>query len=151
MAESLDRAALADVLQTELQDLLCLAIVGDHVRWVLAGDEVAGLEGWLIDATAQWREWADQVAKRLVALGVAPDGRVRSLAKDIPTNWVPDGWLQFDDARRLLGDRLSRVSSWARDRRLYAEDKVTEQLLETVCSGLETHVEHFRTSTDHLV
>jgi hypothetical protein len=46
MAESLARAALADELQTELQDLLCLAIVGDHVRWVLTGDEVAELERW---------------------------------------------------------------------------------------------------------
>ena len=148
MAESLDRAALADVLQTELVDLLCLAIVGDHVRWVLTGDEVAELERWLIEATAQWRDWADQVAQRLVAIGVAPDARVRSLAKDIPTNWVPDGWLQLDDARQLLGDRLGRVSRWARDRRLYAEDKETEQLLESVCSGLEAQVEHFRTE-DH--
>jgi hypothetical protein len=94
----------------------------------LTGDEVAGLERWLIDATAQWRDLADQVAKRLVALGVAPDGRVRSLAKDIPTNWVPDGWIQLDDARRLLGDRLSRVSSWARDGRLYAEDPAGQRV-----------------------
>jgi hypothetical protein len=84
-----------------------------------------------------------------VALGVAPDARVRSLAKDIPTNWVPDGWLQLDDARQLLGDRLGRIASWARDRRLYAEDIETERLLETLCSGLETQVEHFRTSTEH--
>jgi hypothetical protein len=72
-----DQGLAADELQRERRDLLCLAVVGDHLRWVLTGDEAAELAEWLADAIAQWRAWADQVAKLLVTLGVAPDGRVR--------------------------------------------------------------------------
>lgn len=125
-------------LQAELRDLLCLAVAGDHLRWVLAGDETAELAEWLAEATAQWRGWADQVAKHLVSLGVPPDGRLRSLAEDIPLNWVPDGWLSPDEARRLLADRLGTVAEWARYRRSQATDADTRALLDTLCSGLET-------------
>ncbi len=137
MAKNLDRDLPADELQRELRDLLCLAVVGDHVRWVLSGDEAAELAEWLTDAVAQWRALADRVAKHLVALGVAPDGRVRSLAKDIPLNWVPDGWLPVDEARRLLADRLRAVAGSANYRRSQASDPDIVRMFDAVCSGLE--------------
>jgi starvation-inducible DNA-binding protein len=123
-------------LQRELRDLLCLAVVGDHIRWVLTDDD-GELAEWLAEAVPEWRALADQVAKRLVALGVAPDGRVRSLAEGIPLNWVPEGWLRRDEAERLLTDRLHVVASWARVRRSQAPDPDTAQLLDTVSTGLE--------------
>ena len=124
-------------LQQELRDLLCLAVVGDHVRWVLVDDD-GDLAEWLADAVPEWRALADRVAERLVALGVPPDGRVRSLAEDIPLNWVPDGWLSREQAERLLADRLHAVSSWARLRRSQTSDGDTAQLLEAVAAGLES-------------
>lgn len=125
-------------LQAELRDLLCLAVVGDHLRWVLVGDEAAELADWLGEATAQWRGWADQLAKHLVSRGVPPDGRLRSLAEDIPLNWVPEGWLTADEARRLLLDRLGKVAEWVRYRRSQTSDADAKELLDTLCSGLET-------------
>jgi starvation-inducible DNA-binding protein len=123
-------------LQQELRDLLSLAVVGDHVRWVLVDDE-GELAEWLADAVPEWRALADRVAERLVALGVPPDGRVRSLADDIPLNWVPAGWLDREQAERLLADRLHVLSSWARLRRSQATDGDTIQLLDAVAAGLE--------------
>ena len=130
------RGEAAD-LQQELRDLLCLAVVGDHVRWVLVDDD-AELAEWLADAVPEWRALADRVAERLVALGVPPDGRVRSLAEDIPLNWVPDGWLSREQAERLLADRLHVVSSWARLRHSQASDGETALLLEAVAAALDT-------------
>ena len=124
-------------LQEELRDLLCLAVFGDHIRWVLVDDD-GELAEWLADAVPEWRALADRVAERLVALGVPPDGRVRSLAEDIPLNWVPNGWLKREQAERLLADRLRVVSSWARLRRSQASDGETAQLLEAVAAGLES-------------
>jgi starvation-inducible DNA-binding protein len=147
VTERWDESATADELQRELRDLLCLAVVGDHVRWVTTGDEAAELCDWLDDAVVQWRTWADQVAKHLVTLGVAPDGRVRSLAADIPLNWVPEGWLPADDARRLVADRLRTVAGWARQRRSQASDPAGAQLLDAVCEGLEAQV-HAREDVD---
>jgi hypothetical protein len=39
-----------DELQRQLRDLLCLAVVGDHVLWVLTDDETAELAQWLGEA-----------------------------------------------------------------------------------------------------
>ncbi len=125
-------------IQGQLRDLLCLAVVGDHVRWVLTGDESEELADWLAEATAEWRSWADQVAKRLVALGVAPDGRVRSLAKDIPLQWVPDGWLGCDEARRVVADRLGTIAEWSTYRRSQATAPETVELFESLCEGLDS-------------
>lgn len=124
-------------LQRQLRDLICLAVVGDHVRWVLREDEELG--DWLAEATRKWRLWADRVATQLVAAGIAPDGRVRSLAKDLPLNWVPDGWLSGDDARRLIAARLALVAEWARYRQLHAESADAE-LLDLVATGLEAQL-----------
>src|SRR5438094_10203795 len=94
MSARFDRRGDEIALQRQLRDLICLAVVGDHVRWVLTDDDE--LRDWLAEAAGQWRGWAEQVAAQLVASEVAPDGRVRSLVKDIPLNWVPAGWLCGD-------------------------------------------------------
>jgi DNA-binding ferritin-like protein len=123
-------------LQSQLRDLLCLVAVGDHVRWVLVGSECEELVDWLTEATAEWRSWADQVAQHLVTLGVVPDGRVQSSAKNVPIQWVPDGWLGRDDARRLFVDRLGTIVEWARYRRSRATATDTVNLLDAIYAGL---------------
>jgi hypothetical protein len=130
-------------LQLELRDLLCLAVVGDHVRWVVRGEDAAELVEWLCGAVVEWRAWADQVAKLLAASGVAPDARVRSLAKDIAVHWVPSGWLEAGRAQQLLLDRLTSVAGWAGHRRAQATGAAAE-LLDVVCAGLEAQLQERR-------
>lgn len=137
MTEHVEQGLVTGELKEELRDLLDLAVVGDHVRWVVVGDEAGELADWLAGAVPQWRALAERVSQHLVALGVAPDGRVRSLAKDIPLHWVPEGWLQVDEARRLIVDRLRTVGEWACYRHSQATDSDTVQLLDAVCSSLK--------------
>ena len=137
MIEHSDRVLAHEELQDQLRDLLALAVAGDHVRWVVVGDEAEELAAWLAEAVPQWRALADRVSQHLVRLGVAPDRRVRSLAKDIPLNWVPEGWLRPDEAWRLVADRLGTLAEWARFRQSQATDPDTVQLLDTVSSSLE--------------
>ena len=125
-----------DDLQRELRELVCLAVLGDHVRWVLTEDD-GSLAAWLAEAIPEWRALADQVAKHLILLGVPPDGRVRALAGDISLSWVRDGWLRRDEAEKLLGGRVRLLASWARLRRSQATDPDVAQLLETVSTALE--------------
>lgn len=132
-----DRWVDESALQHQLRDLLCLAVVGDHVRWAVTDDDE--LADWLADAAGQWRAWAEQVAARLVASRIAPDGRVRSLAKDIPLNWVPDGWLSGEVARPLIAGRVTRVAEWTRYRLSHA-DGADAELLAAVASGLEAQL-----------
>jgi hypothetical protein len=137
------RSGYENELQRQLRDLISLAVVGDHVRWVLIDDDELG--DWLVEAAAEWRGWAEQVARRLVASGIAPDGRVRSLSKDIPLNWVPEGWLSGGDARHLIDERLALVAGWTRYRHSQAKGPDAE-LLDLVASGLETQVQTRRKS-----
>jgi hypothetical protein len=130
-------------LERQLRDLLCLAVVGDHLRWVVTEDEDGALEDWLTAATSTWRDWADLVARQLRSSGVAPDGRVRSLAEDIPLNWVPDGWLAADAARRLLVERLLAVSEWARYRRSQTNGE-RGAVLEVICTGFDAQLQALR-------
>ncbi len=141
MSTGVERRRGEHELQRELRDLLCLAVFGDHVRWVLTGDDTADLAGWLDGAIAEWRAWADQAAKQLAASGVPPDGRVRSLAKDIPLNWVPDGWLTADQGRRLIAARLGTVAEWACDRRSQTTSGAGVEMLDVICSGLQTQLQ----------
>jgi hypothetical protein len=136
MSAPFDRRAREDDLQRELRDLLCLAVVGDHLRWVLTGEDAAELVDWLGRASTDWRAWADQVALQLAASRVAPDGRVRSLAKDVPLNWVPAGWLSADEGRRLVACRLATVTEWCRYRRAQAAG-ARGDVLEIILSGLQ--------------
>jgi hypothetical protein len=123
-----------DELQEQFRDLLSLAVVGDHLRRVLTDDENGELSAWLAEAGSEWRAWADLVAAELAGSGIAPDGRIRSLARDIPLNWVPGGWIEAARARQLVADRLATVGEWARYRRSQNAG-ARAQVLDVVCSG----------------
>jgi hypothetical protein len=135
-----DRRAEESELQGQLRDLISLAVFGDHVRWVTDDDELAD---WLAQAAGEWRSWANRVASQLIASGVAPDGRVRSLARDISLNWVPGGWLAGDQARRLVAERLAVVAGWASFRHSQA-DAADLQLFGFVSTGLEAQLRALR-------
>jgi hypothetical protein len=124
-----------DELQLQLRDLLALAVAGDHLRWVVTEDPGGKLAGWLAEATSAWRVWADGVAQELAASGVAPDGRVRALAKDIALNWVPEGWIEAEAARLLLVERLVSLGDHARYRCSQSEGRRGE-LLDVVRAGI---------------
>ena len=70
-----DRWIDEDALQYLLRDLICLATVADHVRWVLVDDPE--LRTWLAGAAGEWRGWAEQAAAQLAKSEIAPDGRIR--------------------------------------------------------------------------
>jgi hypothetical protein len=135
---SFDRRPNESELQRELRDLICLAVAGDHVRWVLTDDDELG--EWLAQATEEWRGWAERLAAQLVASGVAPDGRLRALVKDIPMNWVPEGWLSGEAARRLLAERLALVARLARYRHSQAAESSDTELLDGVADALEAQL-----------
>jgi hypothetical protein len=139
MIAAVDAFPVEDELQEQFRDLLSLAVVGDHLRRVLTDDADGELSAWLAEASSMWRAWADLVAAELAASGIAPDGRVRSLARDIPLNWVPAGWIDAARARRLVADRLATVGEWARYRRSQNEG-ARARVLDVVCSGFEAQL-----------
>lgn len=130
----------ADQLQDQLRDLLCLAVVGDHLRWVLRGEQIEELSEWLANAVTEWRRCADDVARFMATAGIPPDGRVRSLAADIPFNWVPDGWVRAEDGGQMVANRLRRVADWTRTRSSECSEEQERGLFDKIESCLQAQL-----------
>ncbi len=127
-------------LQEVLRDLLRLAVVGDHVRWVLSGEGSSDFAKWLSEAVSQWRDWAEKLAKYMTKLDIAPDGRVKTLARDATRQWVPVGWLTTAEARGLLLPRLDELIKWTEEQRSTAIGSDDTSPLAEVESGLRTQM-----------
>ena len=72
-----DREAIGIELQAVLAVLTDLALTGKHAHWNVQGPNFRALHLHLDELVEQWRDEADAVAERAVALGHAPDGRAR--------------------------------------------------------------------------
>ena len=131
-------------LQEVFRDLLRLAVVGDHVRWVVVGEGSAELAEWLREVVPQWREWADEVATYMATLEIVPDGRVKTLARDITRQWVPAGWLTATDARGLLAPRVAELIKWTQEQPPRDATSVDPSPLAEVLTGLRAQLRVLR-------
>ena len=73
-----DREALGAELQTTLTVLIDLSLLGKQAHWNVVGPNFRALHLHLDEMIDAWREAADAVAERAVALGHAPDGERRT-------------------------------------------------------------------------
>jgi starvation-inducible DNA-binding protein len=75
-----ERQALGDVLQGMLVELLDLSLLGKQAHWNVTGSHLPTLHLQLDELVDTWRDLADRIAERAVALGVSPDGRSSTVA-----------------------------------------------------------------------
>lgn len=75
-----EREAIGIELQAILVLLSDLALTGKHAHWNVQGPAFRPLHLFLDEMVDAWREAADAVAERAVALGHAPDGRLATIA-----------------------------------------------------------------------
>ena len=79
-----DREAIGTELQAILAVLTDLALTGKHAHWNVQGPNFRSLHLQLDELVDAWRDAADEVAERAVALGHAPDGRIATMAAQTP-------------------------------------------------------------------
>lgn len=75
-----DREAIGLELQAILVVLTDLALMGKHAHWNVQGPTFRAMHLQLDEMVDAWRDAADTVAERAVAVGHAPDGRLATLA-----------------------------------------------------------------------
>ena len=144
-----DREAIGVELQAVLAILTDLALTGKHAHWNVQGPNFRALHLHLDELVDAWRDQADSVAERAVALGYAPDGRAATIAVQTPLP-VLDAGPQL--ARELLV-ALTRILTEAigaiRERmdRLEDVDTVTADLLHGVVATLEEQAWMIRVQT----
>lgn len=133
------RKITGDALQGALADLIDLSLQAKQAHWNLVGRHFRSLHLQLDDVVATARQHTDTVAERAVAIGVNPDGRIGTVARDSGLPRLDAGYIQdskvvsgfidiFESMVQRFRERLGAVAK---------ADPVTENLFEEILHDLE--------------
>jgi starvation-inducible DNA-binding protein len=139
LAEPHERHAIGLELQATLHELVDLSLIGKQLHWGVVGTTFRPLHLQLDELVESWRELADVVAERAVALGYVPDGQVRAVAATSQLSAVAPEALDGHVVVREMTDRVAQVSEKVRERmdRLADVDAVSQDVLIDVVRKLE--------------
>jgi starvation-inducible DNA-binding protein len=126
-------------LQATLVDLVDLSLLGKQLHWTVVGPLFRSLHVQLDELIDSWRELADTVAERAVAIGFCPDGQSATVARQTALRGVERSELKDRVVVRDLTNRVATVAERARERmdRLGELDVVTQDVLIEVVRALE--------------
>jgi starvation-inducible DNA-binding protein len=133
------RLAAARILQRMLVDLIDLSLQGKQAHWNLRGRSFRDLHLQLDEIVGQSRELGDRVAERCLALGVAADGRLETVAGDTHLDPFPEGRIEDTDVVEAMVTRLQVVSEAGRSRlgELGDLDPVSQDVVIEVLEAVE--------------
>lgn len=133
-------------LQTVLLDLIDLSLQGKQAHWNVVGPQFRALHLELDEIVEDAHKWADKVAERLRALGVAAEGRASVIAKRSGLESLPEGIIADKEVLVRVTDQLATAAARVRAGidRLDGADKASEDILLEVVEGLEKHLWMFR-------
>jgi starvation-inducible DNA-binding protein len=141
------REEVGEQLQSTLVELIDLSLLGKQLHWTVVGPHFRSLHLQLDELVDSWRELADTVAERAVALGFMPDGQSATIAADTPVKAVERGELEDKVVVRELTNRLAEVAERVRERmdRLGELDAATQDVVIEVIRALEEQLWMIRT------
>src|ERR671936_319972 len=126
-------------LQETLVELVDLSLLGKQLHWSVVGPFFRSLHLQLDELVDSWRELADTVAERAVAIGYFPDGQSGAVSTGSEIPAVERGALEADVVVRELVRRLADVAERIRARmdRLGELDLASQDVLIEVVRALE--------------
>jgi starvation-inducible DNA-binding protein len=130
---------VTSALQDSLVELIDLALQAKQYHWNVVGPNFRAVHVHLDELTDEVRGWYDDVAERLVALGVAADGRSGTVASGTPLPEAGDGWQRDADTVAAMAARVDQVAGNVRRRAVEIgdDDLISQDLLVEVGAGLE--------------
>ncbi len=134
-----DRDVVARVLQAALVDLVDLSLQAKQAHWNVIGRSFRSLHLQLDELVTIARTHADVVAERAAALGISPDGRVKTLAHSLQTPQLDPGYLHDEVVAGEITQLLLAVVQRFREyvRQTDTPDPVTQDLLIAATQELE--------------
>ena len=134
-------APAAELLQATLAELIDLSLQGKQAHWTVRGPNFRPLHEHLDELVTDVRGWYDDVAERLAALDVAPDGRITTVASSSTLQPLVSGWLADGEVVRMFEARLGTIATALGERidRLAEPDAVSQDLLIGIAHGIEKH------------
>ena len=126
-------------LQATLVELIDLSLLGKQLHWSVVGVHFRELHLQLDELVDSWRELADTVAERAVALGFAPDGQSATVAASSAVNSIETGPIEDHVVVRELVTRVAEVAERVRGRmdRLGELDAASQDVVIEVLRSLE--------------
>jgi starvation-inducible DNA-binding protein len=145
------REEVGNQLQLTLVELVDLALVGKQLHWNVTGPLFRPLHEQLDELVGSWRELADVVAERAVAIGFSPDGQSATVAAGSELQRLERGLLDDRVVVRELTGRLADVAERVRGRmdRLGEIDAASQDVLIEVVRALEQHLWMIRAQFPH--
>jgi len=134
-----EREEIGRELQATLLELIDLSLLGKQLHWSVVGPLFRPLHLYLDELIDSWRELADTVAERAVAVGFWPDGQADAVATGSQLARVEPGALEDKQLLRGLVKRVAEVAERARERmdRLAELDSASEDVLVGAVRTLE--------------
>lgn len=136
----------APLLQATLVELIDLALQGKQAHWNVVGPNFTPVHAFLDTVVDDLRTWYDDVAERMTALGINPDGRAITVAATTSLAQVPTGWLKDREVLEAFDERLGVVSEAlaARAAEIGDRDLASQDLLVEILRGIDKHRWMFR-------
>lgn len=133
-----DQKVTGEALQTSLVDLLGLSLQGKQAHWNVTGRQFRSVHLQLDEVVAIAREHADTLAERASAIGVSPDGRADTIAREASAPFgagpVPDTEVVVK-MTKLLAEAIGHLHEAIRDTE--QADPVTQDLLMSAAHDLQ--------------
>ena len=126
-------------LQDSLVELIDLALQAKQYHWTVVGPQFRPVHLQLDEITDAVRLWYDEVAERLAALDVPPDGRASAVVAKTPLADPGPGWQKDSATIAGMGARLDQIAASLRKRAAAVgdDDLISQGLLLEVGAGLE--------------
>ncbi|QYM76112.1 Dps family protein [Leucobacter luti] len=99
-------SGVAQYLTPVVHDLIALAVNGKQAHWHVRGANFIGVHEFLDQVVAHAQDASDEVAERIVALGLPVDGRIGTVAARTSTTELSDGFQQSNVTIREMVAQL---------------------------------------------
>ncbi|GMW01002.1 MAG: DNA starvation/stationary phase protection protein [Candidatus Hydrogenedentota bacterium] len=103
------RDTVGDALQAALADMIDLSLQAKQAHWVVMGPGFRSIHLELDELVDAYRIASDEIAERMTALNIAPDGRAQTVARQSGLEAFPEGPVMDVNVRTLIADRIATV------------------------------------------
>ena len=125
-------------LQSMLVELVDLSLLGKELHWCVVGPHFRPLHLMLDELVDEWRELADTVAERAVAIGIWPDGQARAIVAQSKLEPMNAGPINGELVVEALAGRLEAIVIASRRRMEQLEhDLPSQDILIEILRALE--------------
>jgi starvation-inducible DNA-binding protein len=136
-----DRKITGEALQSALVELIGLGLQAKQAHWNVHGPNFRPVHLHLDEVVDAAREHADTVAERASAIGIHPDGRAETIARDAAKGRFGSGSVTDKDVvkgmTQLLADVVARLREGIKETE--EADPVTQDLLIAASHEMEKH------------